>query len=442
LALVSAFEQDNAIITKLVQNLRLVHEKRVSGVFIVNSRHIPNYQWQVFFHLGRVVWAINNQYRLRGWIRAIQFHCPILLSPQWMQTMALETAIHSSIEPGGLWEMYILNQAIQDQAITKSQSRAVIQDRVNEVFVDIIGLIDPKTQWISLKDFPEQLAWLDLEQILRQATPISLQWHNTLVSQSSLHALSISPHMALVIRDSQQLRTKVSVTLYDLLSKILDGRNTFWDVALRTDKSIGILLRSLMPLIIENILELKQLPDLEFSKPKPLTNTSNNDNQQQNSQPQEQKLAAPTTSSPSAATPLSSLPASGTLTSASSPKGLIVCIDDSPVIAKELESILQPLGYKLLSILDPLQGVSTLLKHKPDLIFLDVMMPTTNGYEFCTFLRKTAVFKTVPIVMLTGHNGMFDRMRAKAVGCSDFLSKPPNPEKVRFTLEKFLGSRP
>jgi chemotaxis family two-component system response regulator PixG len=117
---------------------------------------------------------------------------------------------------------------------------------------------------------------------------------------------------------------------------------------------------------------------------------------------------------------------------------LVACIDDSPQVAVEMKRILEPLGYEVLGITEPLQSVSTLLQRKPDLIFLDLVMPNTNGYELCTFLRKTTTFQEIPIVILTGRDGMIDRVRAKMAGSSDFLSKPPDAAKVLQILHKFL----
>jgi chemotaxis family two-component system response regulator PixG len=120
-------------------------------------------------------------------------------------------------------------------------------------------------------------------------------------------------------------------------------------------------------------------------------------------------------------------------------KGLIACIDDSPVIGKELEAILTPLGYEVLSIIDPLQSISILIKRKPRLIFLDLVMPNTNGYELCSFFRKSAAFRDTPIVMLTGHDGVIDRIRAKVAGSTDFLGKPPDAEKVKQVVNQLLN---
>ena len=92
----------------------------------------------------------------------------------------------------------------------------------------------------------------------------------------------------------------------------------------------------------------------------------------------------------------------------------------------------------MLTITNPLQGISILLDRKPDLIFLDLVMPNTNGYELCTFLRKTSAFQNTPIVILTGHDGVIDRVRAKLSGSSEFLAKPPEPDKVLQVVERFL----
>ncbi|NJR66580.1 MAG: response regulator [Leptolyngbyaceae cyanobacterium CRU_2_3] len=56
------------------------------------------------------------------------------------------------------------------------------------------------------------------------------------------------------------------------------------------------------------------------------------------------------------------------------------------------------------------------------------------------FLRKTSVFQDTPIVILTGHDGVIDRVRAKLVGSSEFLAKPPESAKVLQVVQKYLGS--
>jgi chemotaxis family two-component system response regulator PixG len=74
-----------------------------------------------------------------------------------------------------------------------------------------------------------------------------------------------------------------------------------------------------------------------------------------------------------------------------------------------------------------------------ELIFLDLVMPNTNGYELCSFLRKSSTFENTPIVILTGHDGVVDRVRAMMAGSSDFMSKPPEADKVLQVVRKYLA---
>jgi two-component system, chemotaxis family, response regulator PixG len=85
-----------------------------------------------------------------------------------------------------------------------------------------------------------------------------------------------------------------------------------------------------------------------------------------------------------------------------------------------------------------MRAIAVLLARKPNLIFLDLVMPSTNGYEICSQLRKLSYFRDTPIVILTGHDGIVDRVRAKLVGASDFLSKPADAETVLSVIRKHL----
>ncbi len=91
-------------------------------------------------------------------------------------------------------------------------------------------------------------------------------------------------------------------------------------------------------------------------------------------------------------------------------------------------SILEPAGYRVLKILDPLTGIATLTTCKPDLILMDLIMPNVNRYDLCSFLRKIPIFQNTPTIILTSQNGIIDRTRARLPGASDFLTPPPIPK--------------
>ncbi|HEY9599300.1 MAG TPA: response regulator, partial [Cyanophyceae cyanobacterium] len=101
-------------------------------------------------------------------------------------------------------------------------------------------------------------------------------------------------------------------------------------------------------------------------------------------------------------------------------------------------SLLTAAGYRFVGVQDGLRAIATILVRKPDAIFLDLVMPNTNGYEICGQLRKLPSFKNTPILILTGNDGIVDRVRAKLVGASDFLNKPVDAGVVLSVLRKHL----
>ena len=120
---------------------------------------------------------------------------------------------------------------------------------------------------------------------------------------------------------------------------------------------------------------------------------------------------------------------------------VIACIDDSIAVYKNLEKIITAHGYRSFGVQDPLKIIPSLIRNKPDLIFLDLVMPITNGYEVCEQIRKTPSLANVPIIILTGNDGLIDRVRTKFVGANGFLGKPIQPEAVLKMIDKYLDKK-
>ena len=116
----------------------------------------------------------------------------------------------------------------------------------------------------------------------------------------------------------------------------------------------------------------------------------------------------------------------------------IACIDDSVLVYRHLEQILTEHGYLSFGIQEAAKIMPGLIKHKPDLIFLDLLMPISNGYEVCEQIRRTPTLKHIPVVILTGKDGLIDRMRSKLVGANGFLSKPVSRASVLKMIDKHL----
>lgn len=117
----------------------------------------------------------------------------------------------------------------------------------------------------------------------------------------------------------------------------------------------------------------------------------------------------------------------------------IACIDDSTTVLNAINSFLDDKSFSVVMINDPVRALMQVVRIKPDLILLDVEMPNLDGYELCSLLRKHSLFKTTPIIMVTGHTGFLDRAKAKLVRASGYLTKPFNQSELLKMVFKHLS---
>lgn len=102
-----------------------------------------------------------------------------------------------------------------------------------------------------------------------------------------------------------------------------------------------------------------------------------------------------------------------------------------------MEQIITNHGYRFIGISESMPAVPTLIKFVPDLVFLDIGMPSVNGYEICSLIKKVSKLRNIPIVILTSNDGIIDRVRARVVGANAFVTKPIDVDKIREILQKY-----
>ena len=111
----------------------------------------------------------------------------------------------------------------------------------------------------------------------------------------------------------------------------------------------------------------------------------------------------------------------------------VLVIDDSNTIRRSAEIFLKQGGYQVLLAEDGFDALSNVNDHAPDLIFCDILMPRLDGYQTCAIIKRNARFASVPIIMLSSKDGLFDKARGRIVGSEQYLTKP-------FTREELLGA--
>jgi twitching motility two-component system response regulator PilG len=102
----------------------------------------------------------------------------------------------------------------------------------------------------------------------------------------------------------------------------------------------------------------------------------------------------------------------------------IISVDDSPTILREISRYLEDEHFVLVTINESVKAVLSIIRHKPDLILLDLNMPGIDGYELCRIIRNNSMFKHIPIIFVTSNKGIIDQVKARLVGASGYLTKP------------------
>jgi twitching motility two-component system response regulator PilG len=205
-----------------------------------------------------------------------------------------------------------------------------------------------------------------------------------------------SPNQCPLIPDPQKLQRTLRPNAFETLNRWADGQTSFRQIARYLNRDIVTVTKAMYPFVQQGFVQL-------------LNPTSNGESPAQN------KLAIPT----------------------KVPR--IVCIDDDIVIRETVELILNRQGYEATAISHPLKALSWVFQLKPDLILCDIAMPELNGYEICAMLRNSTAFRQTPIVMLTGIDGFVDRLRARMVRATDYLTKPFGESELLTLVETYVG---
>jgi twitching motility two-component system response regulator PilG len=111
----------------------------------------------------------------------------------------------------------------------------------------------------------------------------------------------------------------------------------------------------------------------------------------------------------------------------------ILVIDDSKTIRRTAETLLSKEGCQVFTAVDGFDALAKIADHRPNIIFVDIMMPRLDGYQTCALIKHNRTFKDTPVIMLSSKDGLFDRARGRIVGSEHYLTKP-------FTKDELLGA--
>ncbi len=122
----------------------------------------------------------------------------------------------------------------------------------------------------------------------------------------------------------------------------------------------------------------------------------------------------------------------------------VMVIDDSLTVRRIMEASLRREGFQTVSFADGLQAMDALTKREipvPDLILLDVGLPRMNGYDIARHFRQKNRLGNTVIIMLSGRDGVFDKLRGRMAGAKEYITKPFKPAEVIAVVRAHLGAQ-
>ena len=381
----TTIKQTNVGLKELLVQLQELTNLTFSGSLQITIGNDQN--WTLWLRLGRLSWSDGGTNSQERWQRHLESLVPQLKGPRLKEIASTENTND---------QCCILVQLLNQGLIQRQQLTELILSVTGEILFDLIQSSQVKGNCLSYEIISDDLSnkhtlllpMIEVIPTLKQTLQTWQEWQNKGLA-------SYSPNLFPVIREPELIsHESLSETQFSIIS-LIDGMQTVRSLALKTGLDMISVILLLVPLVKGKAIGFSTVPRNQKSRVSPQGVHNNK-------------------------------------------QTLIACVDDSPGVCRALEKIIKREGLSFVGIQEPLKALPSFLKNKPDLIFLDLVMPITNGYELCTQLRKTPSLKNVPVIILTGKDGLVDRMRAKMVGANDFVSKPVKIKELIKVLNKHL----
>lgn len=241
--------------SKLGEQLISLHRQKFTGVLTITS--LDNRQkWEMFFNQGAYLWTEGGFHPNRSWRRNFKHYCP------GVNIGVVVLREHPEMRSP---HYCLLNVLLQRKAIKRQQAKALIKNRTQEIFFDLLQkeynsrlsyTIETTSSHYLLKaGFSLSLAFINLEQMLFKSQTSWSTW-------GSKGLASCSPHHAPLIHHDGDLQQQLPDLIFSNMSRLLNGKRTLRDLAVKMDKNILDLTCGILPYFFKGYLRLLEIPDL------------------------------------------------------------------------------------------------------------------------------------------------------------------------------------
>lgn len=373
-----------------------IAQVKATGCLLVSYNSVT---WRIYVHSGELIYAnhsLDSFERLERHLRRLSYKVPSL-------TGELRNQVRLNFENEGKAindfppEYQGISWLLEEKYLQDSQAAKLIESLNKEVLEPFLLLRNANYKFFKKTEIHPQLLRLDLQKLL-------IECQQNIESWQVLAPVIKSPEQRPYFFSKNQSEGKLPPEKIENFSKLLRGFSFRQLAVLTNQDEIKIAQYIYKYILNRNVVirdpqapfdKLPQVTPKPNLKPKITQHTSEKDN-------------------------FTNIPSS----SHQQKTYKLVCVDDSPTILKEISRFLDNQDLAIQAINDSKKALLEIIRFKPDIILLDVGMPGIDGYRLCQLIRNHHLFKTIPIVMVTGNRGLIDRAKARVAGASDYLTKP------------------
>jgi len=116
----------------------------------------------------------------------------------------------------------------------------------------------------------------------------------------------------------------------------------------------------------------------------------------------------------------------------------VLIVDDDPDITNLIKSILEAENYTVYSAESGEEALGEVVKTRPDLILLDIMLPGIDGYDTCKILKAQHHTKLIPVIIVSIRSSVEDKIKGLNLGADDYITKPFDPGELTARVEAVL----
>jgi two-component system, chemotaxis family, response regulator PixG len=239
-----------AICDEITDEFKICTRLQYNGKLDIKSA--KGTSWTFYYRLGRIVWASGGTHSFRRWRRQMIQHCP-----EFDINEILLCSENTAID---YWDYEILEFLYKDNKVTLQQVTNIAESTIAELLFDLAQ----QSNYYSMSCERNQKVILE-EPMSFSRTDLSLRYMNELWHSWSEAGLeNISPDLAPVLVEAEKLQDMVSPTAYNNVVKLMNGKYTLRDLAVKMKQDLLSLSSFLLPCIRKGILKLEAVPDLRL----------------------------------------------------------------------------------------------------------------------------------------------------------------------------------